>query len=114
MALHHLLPDGSPGDHSYIEDGMKIKLLRLENAQRNSCTEYAILRKERRPEGQIQIVLAYTPDRLSRKYAYQILLIGGHSTARLILSDRGASSSNACECAVVPRVIREKLRPTNN
>ena len=26
-------------------------------------------------EGQIQIVLAYSPDRLSRKYAYQILLI---------------------------------------
>jgi len=26
-------------------------------------------------EGQIQVVLAYTPDRLSRKYAYQILLI---------------------------------------
>jgi len=26
-------------------------------------------------EGQIQTVLAYSPDRLSRKYAYQILLI---------------------------------------
>ena len=26
-------------------------------------------------EGQIQIVLVYSPDRLSRKYAYQILLI---------------------------------------
>src|SRR5665213_1459592 len=26
-------------------------------------------------EGQIQMVLAYAPDRLSRKYAYQILLI---------------------------------------
>jgi site-specific DNA recombinase len=26
-------------------------------------------------EGQIQAVLAYSPDRLSRKYAYQILLI---------------------------------------
>jgi site-specific DNA recombinase len=26
-------------------------------------------------EGQIEVVLAYTPDRLSRKYAYQILLI---------------------------------------
>src|SRR5881398_943572 len=26
-------------------------------------------------EGQIQVVLAYLPDRLSRKYAYQILLI---------------------------------------
>src|SRR5271169_4089862 len=26
-------------------------------------------------EGQIQVVLAYTPDRLSRKYAYQILLL---------------------------------------
>src|SRR5216683_2703489 len=26
-------------------------------------------------EGQIQVVLAYAPDRLSRKYAYQILLI---------------------------------------
>src|SRR5712675_146998 len=26
-------------------------------------------------EGQIQVVLAYSPDRLSRKYAYQILLI---------------------------------------
>src|SRR5207237_4990389 len=26
-------------------------------------------------EGQIQLVLAYSPDRLSRKYAYQILLI---------------------------------------
>jgi site-specific DNA recombinase len=26
-------------------------------------------------EGQIQVVLAYPPDRLSRKYAYQILLI---------------------------------------
>src|SRR5438309_6730358 len=26
-------------------------------------------------EGQIQIVIAYSPDRLSRKYAYQILLI---------------------------------------
>src|SRR5438067_3363210 len=27
------------------------------------------------PEGQIQVVLAYSPDRLGRKYAYQILLI---------------------------------------
>jgi site-specific DNA recombinase len=26
-------------------------------------------------EGQIQVILAYSPDRLSRKYAYQILLI---------------------------------------
>jgi len=26
-------------------------------------------------EGQIQVVLAYSPDRLSRKYAYQILLM---------------------------------------
>ena len=26
-------------------------------------------------EGQIQVVLAYAPDRLSRKYAYQVLLI---------------------------------------
>jgi len=26
-------------------------------------------------EGQIQVVLVYAPDRLSRKYAYQILLI---------------------------------------
>jgi site-specific DNA recombinase len=26
-------------------------------------------------EGQIQVVLAYAPDRMSRKYAYQILLI---------------------------------------
>src|ERR1700680_2122837 len=26
-------------------------------------------------EGQIQVVLAYSPDRLSRKYAYQVLLI---------------------------------------
>jgi site-specific DNA recombinase len=26
-------------------------------------------------EGPIQVVLAYAPDRLSRKYAYQILLI---------------------------------------
>jgi len=26
-------------------------------------------------EGQLQVVLAYTPDRLSRQYAYQILLI---------------------------------------
>src|SRR6516164_6546335 len=26
-------------------------------------------------EGQMQVVLAYSPDRLSRKYAYQILLI---------------------------------------
>src|SRR5207247_9675723 len=26
-------------------------------------------------EGQIQVMLAYSPDRLSRKYAYQILLI---------------------------------------
>src|ERR1700736_3564865 len=26
-------------------------------------------------EGQIQVVLVYSPDRLSRKYAYQILLI---------------------------------------
>jgi len=26
-------------------------------------------------EGQIQVVLAYAPDRLTRKYAYQILLI---------------------------------------
>ena len=26
-------------------------------------------------EGQIQVVLIYSPDRLSRKYAYQILLI---------------------------------------
>src|ERR1700686_4484954 len=38
-------------------------------------------------EGHIQVVLAYAPDRLSRKYAYQILLIeelGGGS--RFLLS----------------------------
>ena len=34
------------------------------------CAKYASA-----AEGQIQVVLAYAPDRLSRKYAYQILLI---------------------------------------
>jgi len=36
-------------------------------------------------EGQIQVVLAYSPDRLSRKYAYQILLI--EEFARCVIAD---------------------------
>src|SRR5437763_16516172 len=35
-------------------------------------------------EGQVQVALAYSPDRLSRKYAYQILLDSG--------SDNGLST----------------------
>ena len=35
----------------------------------------SVLVRDLAAEGQIQVVLAYAPDRLSRKYAYQILLI---------------------------------------
>jgi site-specific DNA recombinase len=35
-------------------------------------------------EGHIQVVLAYAPDRLSRKYAYQVLLIEELASTRRI------------------------------
>jgi site-specific DNA recombinase len=53
-------------------------------------------------EGQIQVVLAYAPDRLSRKYAYQILLIeelARHGVETLFISaagiQRGRSTAGA-------------------
>jgi site-specific DNA recombinase len=49
-------------------------------------------------EGQIQVVLAYAPDRLSRKYAYQILLIeefAGHGVETLFVkSPQGDSAED--------------------
>jgi site-specific DNA recombinase len=49
-------------------------------------------------EGQIQVVLAYSPDRLSRKYAYQILLIeefARHGVETLFVkSPQGDSAEN--------------------
>ena len=50
-------------------------------------------------EGQIQVVLTYTPDRLSRKYAYQILLIeelARHGVEMLFVkAPQGRSTSRA-------------------
>jgi site-specific DNA recombinase len=46
-------------------------------------------------EGQIQVVLAYSPDRLSRKYAYQILLIeefARHGVATLFVKSPQGNS----------------------
>ena len=40
-------------------------------------------------EGQIQVVLAYAPDRLSRKYAYQILLIEGTRPGKSMFDGSG-------------------------
>ena len=52
-------------------------------------------------EGQIQVVLAYAPDRLSRKYAYQILLIeelARHGVETLFVkAPQGASALNFSE-----------------
>jgi len=49
-------------------------------------------------EGQIQVVLAYSPDRLSRKYAYQILLIeefARHGVeVRFVKSPQGGSAED--------------------
>src|SRR5271168_4335194 len=49
-------------------------------------------------EGQIQVVLAYAPDRLSRKYAYQILLIeelARHGVeTRFVKAPQGASAED--------------------
>ena len=49
-------------------------------------------------EGQIQVVLAYSPDRLSRKYAYQILLIeefARHGVeTRFVKSPQGGSAED--------------------
>src|SRR3954469_24687187 len=49
-------------------------------------------------EGQIQVVLAYSPDRLSRKYAYQILLIeefARHGVeARFVKAPQGDSAED--------------------
>src|SRR5216684_4308110 len=39
-------------------------------------------------EGQIQAVLVYSPDRLSRKYAYQILLIEEYERAQILERSR--------------------------
>src|SRR5277367_5049708 len=53
-------------------------------------------------EGQIQVVLVYSPDRLSRKYAYQISLALVH--ARVPLSRLPGSVPGACESlACFPR-----------
>src|SRR5246127_1798700 len=49
-------------------------------------------------EGQIQVVLAYSPDRLSRKYAYKVLLIeefGRHGVeTRFVKSPQGDSAED--------------------
>ena len=49
-------------------------------------------------EGQIQVVLVYSPDRLSRKYAYQILLIEEFSRngveTRFVNAPRGATAKD--------------------
>jgi len=49
-------------------------------------------------EGQIQVVLVYSPDRLSRKYAYQILLIEEFSRngveTRFVNAPRGATAED--------------------
>ena len=56
-------------------------------------------------EGQIQAVLAYSPDRLSRKYAYQILLIeelarNGVETLFVCQSTAGVQRGRSTACAV--------------
>jgi site-specific DNA recombinase len=49
-------------------------------------------------EGQIQVVLAYSPDRWSREYAYQILLIeefARHGVeTRFVKSPQGGSAED--------------------
>src|ERR1700677_2201178 len=49
-------------------------------------------------EGQIQVLLAYSPDRLSRKYAYQILLIEEFSRngveTRFVNAPRGTTAED--------------------
>src|SRR2546422_5539605 len=59
-------------------------------------------------EGQIQVMLAYSPDRLSRKYAYQILLIeefARHGVETVFVKspqgERGRSCSSAADSIVV-------------
>src|SRR5215475_1620996 len=50
----------------------------------NACRDLA-------GEGQIQVVLAYSPDRLSRKYLYQILLteeFARHAVETLLVKSR--------------------------
>jgi site-specific DNA recombinase len=56
-------------------------------------------------EGQIQVVLAYSPDRLSRKYAYQILVIEefaprSRDDVREVATRRQRGRSTSC---AVPR-----------
>jgi len=54
-------------------------------------------------EGQIQVVLAYAPDRLSRKYAYQILLIEDSSAMEsktlFVKAPQGDSAKINCWCS---------------
>jgi site-specific DNA recombinase len=51
-------------------------------------------------EGQIQVVLAYSPDRLSRKYAYQILLMEDSPVRawRRCLSTRRRATARRSSC----------------
>src|SRR5258707_14594351 len=69
-------------------------------------------------EGQIQVVLAYAPDRLSRKYAYQILLIeefARHGVETLFVkSPQGRSEEHTSELQsrqyLVCRLLLEKKK----
>src|SRR2546429_5173409 len=57
-------------------------------------------------EGQIQVMLAYSPDRLSRKYAYQILLIEEFARQQLNAA-RGLLQRHVALPEAVQRLSRE-------
>ena len=57
-------------------------------------------------EGQIQVVLVYAPDRLSRKYAYQILLIeelARHGVETLFVNAPQGAQCGRSAARAVPR-----------
>jgi hypothetical protein len=63
-------------------------------------------------EGQIQVVLAYSPDRLSRKYAYQILLIEELARAAAPSSQASCRVWSVARSAAMPfRAHRRKQAP---
>src|SRR5438132_6907027 len=63
-------------------------------------------------EGQIQVMLAYSPDRLSRKYAYQILLI--EEFARHGVRSEEHTSELQSHSDLVCRLLLEKKKDSDN
>src|SRR3989475_11758337 len=64
-------------------------------------------------EGQIQVVLAYSPDRLSRKYAYQILLIeeiARHGVETLFVKSPQSATAEDQLMVHIQRMIAEYER----